>query len=217
MSLALKSAPLPYSSFRRAIENLCQHNVRVYSVLAGTLAELKGTLEMLLARLTEPRRPHSGHSACLCIHPIPWLLWSRGLGLAAQRLECIVSGMSPVSDTALFIVVNVISLDGCTPQLTPSPSDCLFPNCMPLLGPIRFATWSTWLWAVNLKWPSVSGEASPVVSYVLSTVCPGQWCFIQGLGPGLGYIPVTRFCMCKHWFYLWPESSCGNYKCHRVR
>lgn len=77
---------------------------------------------MLLARLTEPRRLHLGHSVHLCIHPIPSLLWSKGLGLAAQRLEYSVSGVSPMSDTALFIVVNVISSNGCTPQLTSSPS-----------------------------------------------------------------------------------------------
>lgn len=37
-----------------------------------------------------------------------------------------MSGVSPVSDTALFVVVNVMSLNGWTPW---SLSDCLVPSC----------------------------------------------------------------------------------------
>lgn len=38
-----------------------------------------------------------------------------------------MSGASPVSDTALlFVVVNVTSLSGCTPQPTPHPSQTAF-------------------------------------------------------------------------------------------
>lgn len=92
-----------------------------------------------------------------------------------------MSGASPVSDTALlFVVVNVTSLSGCTPQPTPHPSQTAF-------FPVVHLSWA-WDAATDLldSESRQDRERHPLQSpFGLSTVGPGQWYFSQGLGPGL--------------------------------
>lgn len=147
---------------------------------------------MLLARLAESRRPHLGHSVHLCTHPIPHPLGSKGLGQATQSLEYSVSGVSPMSDSALsFVVVNVMSLSGCTPA-DPTPvqslSDNLVPSYTPFLGPMTLVTWPTWLWVLSLKWPwpSVSGETPPAISVQTDHSLPWTVVFLARPWPRLG-------------------------------
>lgn len=98
-----------------------QRSLHVYSVFAGTLVELKRTLEKLLPWLAEPRRPHLGHSVHLCTHPT--------LSPQGQRAWEVqhVWGVTSERHCCFFVVVNVMSLNGCTPQADPpSPSQAAF-------------------------------------------------------------------------------------------